>query len=103
MCEVVTNSAAYSPTDGLPIKIPRGDTVEKRYYNAASIERVLRAFERGYGLTSAEFYRSHAGDGSAITQVPSFHRQAWAGFYRTWLRLSGSGFAERAERELEIA
>ena len=77
--------------------------MEKRYYTVASIERVLRTFERGYGLASDAFYRSHVSDGPDIGHVPSMHRQAWAGFYRTWLRISGSGFAERAERELELA
>ncbi len=77
--------------------------MEKRYYTAASIERVLRTFERGYELSSAEFYRGHVSDSSEVGHVPSMHRQAWAGFYRTWLRISGSGFAERAERELELA
>lgn len=77
--------------------------MEKHYYNAASIERVLRSFERGYGLSSDDFYRGHIADSPEVESVPSMHRQAWAGFYRTWLRLSGSGFAERAERELELA
>ena len=77
--------------------------MQKRYYNAGSIERVLQTFERGYSLSSADFYAAHVGDPEAISHIPGVHRQAWAGFYRTWLRLSGSGFAARAERELELA
>jgi hypothetical protein len=77
--------------------------MEKRYYDAASIERVLQTFERGYAMSSAVFFQQHGCDGPAVQGIPGFHRQAWAGFYRTWLRLSGSGFAERVERELELA
>jgi hypothetical protein len=77
--------------------------VEKRYYNAASIERILQTFERGYKIPSAEFYAEHEVDGPNVQSVPMFHRQAWAGFYRTWLRLSDGGFASRVERELELA
>lgn len=75
--------------------------MEKRYYNATSIERTLRAFERGYGMTSEDFLRAHVA-GEELPQVSAWHRQAWAGFYRTWLRMSGGGFASRAERELEL-
>jgi hypothetical protein len=77
--------------------------MEKRFYNAASIERVLQNFERGYSIPSAEFYAEHEVDGPRVQSVAVFHRQAWAGFYRTWLRLSGSDFASRVERELELA
>jgi hypothetical protein len=75
----------------------------KRYYTAASLERVLRAFEKGYGMSSADFFEAHIEDRDDIRDVPRFHRQAWVGFYRTWHRLSGSSFADRVERELEIA
>lgn len=77
--------------------------VEKRYYNAASIERVMHSFERGYGLSSAAFYNGHVASDDTVSHVPGHHRQVWAGFYRTWLRLTGGGFAERADRELELA
>lgn len=77
--------------------------MEKRFYNAASIERILQTFERGYAMTSSMFFKEHEIDGPAVQDVPAYHRQAWAGFYRTWLRISGSGFAERVERELELA
>jgi hypothetical protein len=77
--------------------------MDKRVYNAASIERILLTFERGYSISSAKFFAEHAIDGPLIQSVPVFHRQAWAGFYRTWLRLSGSDFASRVERELELA
>ena len=77
--------------------------MQKRFYNAGTIERVLRDFERGYELPSADFYREHVSGGAAIDRIPSMHRQAWAGFYTTWLRMSDSGFAALVERELELA
>ena len=75
--------------------------MEKRFYDASTIQRVLEDLERGYGISSSEFWSAHAGDGMAIKHVPSVHRQAWAAFYETWLRLSGSSFSARIERELE--
>ena len=77
--------------------------MEKRFYSAGSIERILRSFERGYSLPSADFYDQHVHGGPCIERIPSMHRQAWAGFYSTWLRMSDSGFAARVERELELA
>ena len=77
--------------------------MKRRYYNAASLERTLRAFERKYGMTSEAFFRAHLADDEAVVSVPGSHRQAWAGFYRTWLRMTDGGFAARAERELELA
>jgi len=77
--------------------------MKKRSYNAASIERTLRAFERRYEMTSEDFFRAHVADDTSVAAVPGSHRQPWAGFYRTWLRMSGGGFAARAERELELA
>lgn len=77
--------------------------MEKRLYNAASIERILQTFERGYSLSSSVFFSEHRADGPDVQNIPAVHRRAWAGFYRTWLRLSDSGFAARVERELELA
>jgi hypothetical protein len=73
--------------------------VEKNYYNAASIERVLVAFERRYGLTSEEFFAKHLDD-APLVDMPGFHRHAWASFYRDFRRLSGGPFTENAERLL---
>lgn len=77
--------------------------MEKRYYNSSSLERVLQAFERGYGMPSADFFAAHVSDDERVVSIPGVHRQAWAGFYRAWRRMSDSGFADRAERELELA
>jgi hypothetical protein len=76
--------------------------MEKRSYNAASIERILKTFERGYSIPSLMFFEEHESDGPAVQAIPGVHRQAWAGFYRTWLRLSDSGFAAQVARELEL-
>jgi hypothetical protein len=76
--------------------------VEKHYYNAASLERVLLSFERRYALSSDEFYAEHR-QGALLPAVPAFHRHAWASFYRDFRRLSeGRSFAENAERVLAL-
>jgi hypothetical protein len=72
--------------------------VEKNYYSAASLERVLLSFERRYGLASDEFYARHLDDGP-LDELTGFHRHAWASFYRDYRRLRGDGsFADNAER-----
>jgi hypothetical protein len=73
--------------------------MEKHYYNAASLERVLLWFERRYELASDEFFAMHRDD-APLENVPAFHRHAWASFYRDFRRLSGDPFAEHAERLL---
>jgi hypothetical protein len=77
--------------------------MEKRYYTATSIERVLHTYERRYEISSDEFYGAHTTDDERLAGMPGFHRQAWAGFYRTWLRMTDTGFVAQAERELELA
>ncbi len=77
--------------------------MEKHYYDAASLERTLHAFEDGYGRSSADFYRAHLAGEDAIEDMPGFHRQAWAGFYAEWRSLTGNSFADRIERDLELA
>jgi hypothetical protein len=78
--------------------------VEKHQYNAASLARTLCAFEDGYGISSAVFYRAHiANDDEIVAAVSGSHRQVWAGFYCEWRRMSGSSFADRVERDLELA
>lgn len=60
--------------------------MKKRYYNAASLERDLRAFEECYGLTSDAFYRAHE-KCKAPTRVSMFDRVVWADLYREYRRL----------------
>ena len=77
-----------------------GELMEKHYYDAASLERVLLAFERRYELPSDEFFARHREDRS-LEFVPGFHRHLWASIYRDFRRLSGGhSFAENAERLL---
>jgi hypothetical protein len=71
-------------------------------YNAATLERILAAFERTYHLDSEDFYEIRFTDDERVAHVPHWHRQSWAIFYRNWLRLGGSGFAESVKRDLEL-
>jgi hypothetical protein len=75
--------------------------VERRYYDASSLESVLGAFEERYGLTSEAFYEAHVA-GEPLDEISGFHRHAWASFYRNVRRLRGD-FAAHAERLLELA
>ncbi len=72
--------------------------MEKRYYNAASLEHSLQAFERRYSLESAEFYAAHIRDDSEIVgHIPRWHRHSWASFYREWQQVSsGHGRSRRS-------
>ncbi len=75
--------------------------MEKTYYTASSLRRVLDTFEGRYGMSSADFYAAYVDyDESRMEHISGFHRHAWAGFYRDWRRLSGDGFAATVEREL---
>jgi hypothetical protein len=76
--------------------------VEKAYYDAASLERVVLSFERRYGLPSAEFYERHVND-EPLEAIPGFHRHVWASFYRNVLRMRGTDFAASAASLLELA
>jgi hypothetical protein len=75
--------------------------MEKLYYDAESLERVLAALERQHGMSSAEFHTRHtAGE---HLEIPRFTTHVWASFYRDVRRLRGDGFAETAERLLALA
>jgi hypothetical protein len=76
--------------------------MEKHYYNAASLERVLLALERRYGRSSAEVYDAHLA-GDPLAELSGFARHCWISFYRDYRRLSEAGFAENAERLLAPA
>lgn len=75
--------------------------MEKRYYDADSLERVLASLERDYGMSSAEFYAAHVA-GEPL-DVSRFTRHVWASFYRDVRRLRGDEFAEAAEQLLAPA
>ena len=86
-------------SDGWPITEGR---MKKRYYDAASLERVLVSLERRYGMSSAEFYDRHRAD-EPLPGVPGFHRIVWASFYRDVKRMRGDDFAEHARHVLELS
>ena len=77
--------------------------MKKSYYDAASLERVLVAFETRYSMLSADFYEHHLADDLPET-VTGFHRHVWASFYRDAERLRGEsdGFVGGAERALQL-
>jgi hypothetical protein len=74
--------------------------VDKTYYDADSIEPVLRWFENRYGISSEEFYEAHVAESPLPDGLEGFHRHCWASFYREAKDLTGRSFAERAERVL---
>ena len=84
--------------------------MEKRYYSAASLEEAVREFERGYGLSSDDFYRAYLARDA--DRVAPRHRLVWANFRRNSKRMKGASgedssgtvrFAERVARELDSA
>jgi hypothetical protein len=76
--------------------------MDKFYYDAASLERVLLAFERHYEMSSAEFYERYS-SGEELPAISHFNQHAWASFYRDVTRLAGGDFAAGAKRVLAIA
>jgi hypothetical protein len=78
--------------------------MEKRYYNAESLRRVIDSFEERFHIDSETFYAAHyADDQSIVGRMPRFVRHTWASFYREWQRIGGDDFAETVKRELELA
>ena len=72
--------------------------MEKRYYNAESLEHVLRLLERRYAMSSEAFYAAHLAD-EPLPELRGFDRHTWASFYSEHRRLSGA-FSEQAEHVL---
>jgi hypothetical protein len=78
--------------------------MEKVYYDAAGLERVLRGLEERYGLSSGEFAAAHErGDLDVVGSMPGFERHTWSSFYRDWQRLTKDEFADSVEHTLELA
>lgn len=75
--------------------------MDRRYYNADSLERACGVFERLYGLSSEDFYTAHT-HGEEVGSISRFHRHVWAGFYRDCLRIRGrdGDFAADVEKLL---
>jgi hypothetical protein len=67
--------------------------MEKRYYNASTLARVLLDLERHYGLSSAEFYERYVA-GEDDLNMPGFTKHIWASFFREYERMSGDSLAE---------
>ena len=74
--------------------------METHYYTPESLSRVVEHFER-VGMTSEEFMEAHRAD-APLEGIPAFHRHTWASFYRDIHRMSGSAFADNAERVLAL-
>jgi hypothetical protein len=86
-----------------PTKLGRTEeAVEKRIYNAASLERSLRAFESRFGMDSETFLAAHEAESEAVVAIPRFVRHTWASFYVDWKRLSGDDFGARVAHDLEL-
>lgn len=75
--------------------------MERRYYDAAALEKTLASLEEHFEMTSAEFYDEQ--DREKIARIPGRIRNLWASLYRDWRRLSGQDFIERVEHEIEYA
>lgn len=76
--------------------------MEKRYYNAASLEQSLKAFEGRFAMDSETFIRAHEIDAESVRPIPRFVRHTWASFYLDWERLSGDDFGRAVARDLEL-
>jgi hypothetical protein len=58
-------------------------------YNADSLTSGMREFEKGFGISSAEFYAAYlAEDEEVLAPVPQFERHVWASFCADAERLS---------------
>lgn len=77
--------------------------IEKRYYNATTLERTLAAYEAHFALSSADFYAEHEAESARVAAIPGFHRHVWASYYREWRELEDCGLPGRVSRELELA
>jgi len=78
-----------------------GTIVEKRYYNAESLERSLIVLKPIWAWLS-EFYAAHQADDERVAMTPA--AEQWVSFYREALELRGDDdFAGQVRRELEPA
>ena len=54
--------------------------MKRHYYNAETLLRRMRAFEKEYGITSEEFIAAYRAD-RELPGIPRSTQAAWAGFY----------------------
>jgi len=74
--------------------------MEKKFYNADSLERSLLVFERKFGVSSHDFYETIS-NGDRIEGMPGFTRSLWASLYRDYCRPRSDSFAVAVERTLQ--
>ena len=67
------------------------------YYNAATLRQELLAFEKRYGLSSADFYAAHR-RGETPNTVSQFDRVVWADTYGESCRLAARVEPARSRR-----
>lgn len=67
--------------------------MQKLYYNAESLDRGIREFEREYGMSTEDFYvRYIAGE---EMDIPRFNQHTWASFHDAIDRLTGGKGVQR--------
>jgi hypothetical protein len=75
---------------------PEGDAMDRRYYNAESLDRAIREFEAEYGMSTEDVHARYVA-GESIGGLPHFEHHVWASFYEDVLRLTKGAGVERAE------
>jgi hypothetical protein len=73
-----------------------GGQQERRFYDAESLQRGLREFERSYGIRSAELVERYRQD-DLPTNVPRFAAHVWVSFVEDVERLCGGGIEPWSE------
>ena len=53
--------------------------MERQFYNAASLERVVGDMEREYGLSSEDFLEAR--NRGVVLPIPGFRQSVWASCY----------------------
>ncbi len=76
--------------------------MERHYYSAASLRRVLSDLEERYGVTSAEFYSAYLAD-EVPSRVSRYHRHVWASFFRDVERMEHADFSDNAREVLALS
>jgi hypothetical protein len=67
--------------------------IEKRYYNATTLQDALAQYESAYGMTSAKFFEAHCADADLLKGMSGFQRSVWAGFWRESREFDSAGCA----------
>lgn len=68
--------------------------MNKRHYNAESLDRAVREFEGAYAMTTADFYERYLA--REHLDIPHFDQHTWASFHEDILRMTdGAGLDRR--------